>query len=118
MSKTESQDKPHIPVHTQRSEAADKDKQRKEFDRQTKQLRFDMAFTFGTPEGKRILRWLLHQSGFHKSQVGGNPALGMDVLQGTLYNSARESLYIELRQLIPAETLKQVEYENIDEVLE
>lgn len=118
MAGTESNEKPHIPAHTLRSEATDKDKQRKDFQRRSKQLRFDMAITFGTAEGKRVLQWLINESGFNKSQVGGNPALGMDVLQGTLYNSARASIYLELRQLIPAEILKQVEYENIEEILE
>lgn len=118
MSKEESQEQPHVPTHTQRSPSVNKEKQQKEFERRAKQLRFDMAITFGTPEGRRVLQWLISESGFQKSQVGGNPALGMDVLQGTLYNSARVSIYLELRQLIPAETLKLVEYENISEVLE
>lgn len=108
----------HIPTHEQRSSSVDKEKRDKEFERRTKQLRFDFAITFGTPEGRRVLQWLIDQSGFHKSNVGGNPSLGMDVLQGTLYNNARQSLYLEMRQLIPHETLKQVEYENITEILE
>lgn len=118
MAKKETLEVPHIPIHIQRSEAADKDKQRKEIEKRIKDLRIDMAITFGSPEGKRVLGWLLRECGYHKSCVGGNPGLGMDVAQGTLYNAARESIYIELRQLIPSETLKQVEYENINEVLE
>lgn len=118
MSKTESENTPHVPTHTQRSPSADREKQTKELERRAKQLRFDFAITFGSPEGRRVLQWLLTESGFHKNNIGGNPQLGMDVLQGTLYNAARQSLYLEMRQLIPAETLKQVEYENISEVLE
>lgn len=118
MSGTESKEKPHIPTHTLRSDAIDKDKQRKAYEKRLKDLRIDMAYTFATPEGRRVLKWLLNECGFHKSCVGGNPTLGMDVKDGTLYNAARESIYLELRQLIPSETLKLVEYENIDEVFE
>lgn len=117
MAATESEDKPHIPTHTQRSPSVDREKQTRELERRAKQLRFDFAITFGSPEGRRVLQWLIRESGYQKSQIGGNPQLGMDVLQGTLYNSARVSLYLEMRQLIPAETLKGVEYENIDEIL-
>ncbi len=118
MSATESESKPHIPTHTQRSPSVDREKQTKEFERRAKQLRFDFAITFSTAEGRRVLKWIIEQSGYGKSNIGGNPGLGMDVLQGTLYNASRESLYLEMRQLIPAEILKQCEYENISEVLE
>lgn len=118
MAKKESEENPHVPSHTQRSPSVDRDKQTKELERRAKQLRFDFAITFGTPEGKRVLQWLIRESGFHKSSIGGNPTIGMDVQIGTIYNEARKSLYLEMRQLIPAETLKQCEYENINEVLE
>lgn len=118
MSATESEEKPHIPFHNQRSSSVDRDKQTKEFERRAKQLRFDFAITFGTPEGRRVLKWIIEQSGYQKSNIGGNPALGMDVLQGTLYNASRQAMYLEMRQLIPHEILKQCEYENVTEVLE
>ena len=118
MAGTESEEKPHIPFTHLRSSAIDRDKQTKASENSAKQLRFDFAITFGTPEGRRVLRWLMEQSGYQKSNIGGNPQLGMDVLQGTLYNSARQAIYLEMRQLIPAETLKQVEYENVQEILE
>lgn len=117
MSVEESKDKPYIPTHTQRSESVDKDKQHKEIQRRLKSIRMDFAICFGTPEGKRVLKWIFTQSGFGQSQIGGNPQLGMDVLQGTLYNNARESLYIEMRKLTPHEILKQVEFENIEDEL-
>jgi len=117
MAKQESEENKHVPTHTQRSPSVDREKQTKELERRTKQLRFDFAITFGTPEGKRVLQWLIKESGYQKSQVGGNPQLGMDVLQGTLYNSARLSIYLEMRQLIPEETLKGVEYADIDSSL-
>ena len=117
MPRQESKEKPFIPTHTQRSESTDKDKQRKDFERHFKSLRMDFAICFGTPEGRKVLKWMYGESGFGNSQIGGNPTLGMDVLQGTLYNNARSSLYIEMRKLIPHEVLKQVEFENIEEEL-
>ena len=117
MSGIESKEKPFIPTHIQRSESVDKDKQQKEMQRRVKSLRMDFAICFGSPEGKKVLKWIFREAGFAESSVGGNPALGMDVLQGTLYNNARKSLYIEMRKLIPHEILKQVEFENIEEEL-
>lgn len=118
MAGTESEEKSHIPFTHLRSSSVDRDKQAKSFEKAAKQLRIDFAITFGTPEGRRVLKWVIEQSGYQKSNIGGNPQLGMDVLQGTFYNSCRESLYLEMRQLIPAETLKSVEYENVQEILE
>lgn len=117
MSQEESKEKPFIPSHVQRSPATDKDKQHRDAERKVRQLRMDFALTFGPDEGKRVLKWMFQQSGYGQSDVGGNPALGMDVLQGTFYNSARKSLYIEMRKLIPHETLKNIEFENVEEEL-
>ena len=117
MSGVESKEKPFIPIHTQRSESVDKDKQHKEMQRRLKSLRMDFAICFGTPEGKKVLKWIFQNSGYGESDVGGNPQLGMDILQGTLFNCARKSLYIEMRKLIPHEILKQTEFENIEEEL-
>lgn len=117
MAGTESKEQPHISLHTQRSEATDKVQQQKEMQRRVRALRMDFALCFGTPEGKKVLKWIYNESGFAESSIGGNPSLGMDVLQGTLYNNARKSLYIEMRKLIPHELLKQVEFENIEDEL-
>lgn len=118
MAKQESENTPHVPTHTQRSPSVDREKQSRESERRAKQLRMDFAITFGSAEGRRVLKWLIEQSGYQKSNIGGNPTLGMDILQGTMYNASRQAIYLEMRQLIPAETLKMVEYENISEVLE
>ena len=115
MAGQETQDTPHVPLHTQRSEATDKHKQQKLAEARAKQLRVDFAITFGTEEGRRVLRWLAEQSGFGKSPVGGNPQLGMDIKEGTFYNSCRLSLYTELRAYVPEETLKLVEYLSMED---
>ena len=113
----ESLEKPFIPTHTQRSDATDKKEQQKIFDAKIKDLRMAFAMTFSTPDGKKVLRWIMQEAGYQKSQVGGNPGIGMNVMEGTLYNAARESLYIEIRSLVPTEILKQVEYQSVEETI-
>ena len=117
MSASESREQPHVPAHTQRSPSTDKVEQQRSAARQIKAIRMAFALTFNTPEGKQVLKWLFRQAGYGESQIGGNPQLGMDVLQGTLYNNARQSLYIEMRKMIPHELLKQVEFDNVEEEL-
>ena len=112
----ESKENPHIPSHTLRSSSADRDKQHKEREKRIKQLRLDFAMTFGSPEGKRVLKHIAQSCGFGESVVGGNPQIGMDVLQGMLYNAARLNVYLELRKFVPHETLKEVEYFNNEEL--
>jgi hypothetical protein len=96
---------------------ADKEAQRKAYQAKERQLKEDLAVTFGTPAGRRTLAYIRDICGFSKSCVGGNPQLGMDIKDGTLYNAARQSIYLELRQLIPVRILKPVEF-NDKEVIE
>lgn len=65
---------------------------------------------FSTPEGTQALRYISNLCGWQDSVVGGNPDLGMDVMQGTLHNAARRNVYLELRRLIPARILRDVEF--------
>jgi len=111
----ESKENPIVPLHQQRQ--GDKDVFKKEQEQKERQLRMDFATTFGSPSGRKVLRWIMNQSGFAKSPIGGNPALGLDVDRGTLYNSARIALYSEIRYYVPHETLKQIEFEDINDIL-
>lgn len=78
-------------------------------------VRRDLAICFGTPEGKRALKWLMNECGYHQSAVAGNSQMGLSVLEGTLYNAARQNVYMKLRQQLPIDILKDVEFENVDE---
>lgn len=118
MNEQESEEKPHVPTHRQRPLSVDKDKQRKYYEAKIRNLKLDMAQVFGTVQGRRVLKHIFEVSGFGESNVGGNPQLGMDVLQGTMYNNARMSLYLELRKLIPHHILKITEFDNLEEELE
>lgn len=116
MNEKESEDKPFVPSHRQRPLGTDKDAQQKSYERKIKNLRLDMAETFGNPAGQRVLKYLFESSGFGQSNVAGNASLGLDVKDGTFYNAARENLYIEMRKLIPHSILKQVEFDNMEEL--
>lgn len=118
MSEKESEEKPFVPSHRQRSAGVDKDEQQKSFERQVKNLKLDMAEVFGTAAGKRVLKYIFEISGYGTSNVGGNPALGMDVKDGTFYNAVRQNLYLEVRKLVPHSILKVVEFDNIEEDLQ
>lgn len=118
MNEKESEEKPFVPSHRQRPLGVDKDKQRKHYDAQIKNLKLDMGAVFGTPAGKRVLKHIFEISGYGESNVGGNPQLGMDVKDGTFYNAVRQNLYLEIRKLVPHSILKVVEFDNIEEDLQ
>ena len=105
-----------IPMHRERLNLPDKVDQQKLTEAKRKQLSSDLKVCFSSVEGRRVLRYLMSICGYKKSKVGGNPNLGMDVSQGTLYNAARENVCIELLEFIPAYILKDVEYGNIDDI--
>lgn len=116
MNEQESEKKPFVPAHRQRPLGVDKDKQQNQQETKLRNLRLDMAATFSSLEGRRVLRHIFLASGFGESNIGGNAQLGMDVLQGTLYNAARQNLYLELRKFIPHNILKVVEFDNLEEL--
>lgn len=117
-SKKESEENPHVAFHRQRSPSVDGKEQQEAIVKKLRDLRIDMAVTFGSPEGKRVLRWLLNQCGFFENGIGGNPAIGLDAVHGTIYNNARRNVYAELRKMIPHSILKEVEFENIQEEIQ
>lgn len=106
-----------LPVHKDRLASSSKTARQEQDRQKLSQLRQHLALTFETPDGIHALRFLMNLSGFHKNPVGGNPALGMDVSQGTIYNCGRESIYLELRALLPPRILKQIEYDQLEEEL-
>ena len=110
--------KKEIPLHRERLNLPDKEVQQKLTEAKKKALRQDMARVFGPPEGRRVLRYLLDICAYRQSKVGGNPALGMDIFAGTLYNSARELVCIEFLEYIPKYILKDIEYGTESELLE
>jgi len=105
-----------VPLHRERLNLPDKNAGQKINEAKRKQLRQDMAFCFGTVQGRNVLRFMMGICGYRKSKVGGNVNLGMSIEQGTLYNASRELIFIEVAEHIPSDILKDAEY-GVDEDL-
>ena len=110
------EDKKELPMHRERLNLPDKDVQQKLTEAKRKQLSADLKVCFGSIEGRRVLRYLMNICGYKKSKVGGNSSLGMDIMQGTLYNSARENVCLELLEFIPPYIIRDVEYGTHEEI--
>lgn len=106
-----------IRTHRERLPLVDKEKQAKEIVSREKQRKEDLAIAFSTPQGREALRFIQDLCGWGKTCVGGNAAMGMDIKDGTLYNAARQSIYLELRARLPARLLKIVEF-HVQEIKE
>ncbi len=76
------------------------------------QLRQCVAISASSSEGIISFRQIMNMCGYNKSAVVANPQTGDINLVGTLYNTARENLWKELRQLIPPKALKKIEFEK------
>lgn len=74
------------------------------------QLKRDMAMTFRTAHGLRVLDWLRKECGFGEAILGANPVSGDLDAQRTMYQAMRLNLYIKIRKLLPFNILKEVEY--------
>lgn len=62
-----------------------------------------------TPDGKILLHYLMTECGYQKNSVQGSTATGEFLETNTMYNEGRRDLYLNLRNLIPPETLAAVE---------
>lgn len=56
--------------------------------------------TFGTTDGKVILRYLHDTAGFTKSSICTDPETGEVQSQATAYHQGRRDVYLELRKLL------------------
>ena len=112
------EEKKEIPLHRERLGLPDRVDQQKLNAAKQKQLRRDMAFCFTTNEGRRVLRYLMNLAGYKKPKVGGNTQIGMDVLVGTVYNTAREGLLLEFIEHIPVDILRDCEFGTFSELEE
>ena len=110
--------KKEIPLHRERLNLPNKDELQKIKEKKKSQLAKDMAQTFNSVSGRATLRFILDICGYKKSKVGGNPALGMDVLVGTMYNSARENVAIEILDYVPDYIIRDVEHGTDRDLIE
>lgn len=113
-----SEEKPHIPLHRERLGLPDNEAAKKLSDQRRKQLIDDFRAVFGTAAGRRVLRHFMGICGYKRQKIGGNPSLGLDVLQGTFYNATREQVFLEFIELIPQPVLRDCEFGVLDDLLE
>lgn len=103
-------------THRSRTARSDRPKMEEIFAQRAKALREDFAYVAGTPQGRNVFTHIMRICGYQNGQVGGNPSLGMDVMTGTLYNCARESIYQEIKELIPKAVRRDIEFRASDEI--
>ncbi len=72
-------------------------------------LRRDMAMTFRSDHGLRVLQWLHDECGFGQPIVGADYRGDIDEKRST-YGAMRLNLYIKIRKLLPFNILKEVEF--------
>ncbi len=82
--------------------------------KQLKLLKRDFAIAVASPEGLNMMKYIFDLSGYSKVLIVGNPTTGDIHDRGTLYNNARRTLWLEIRQLIPTRILKKIEYEKLN----
>lgn len=71
----------------------------------------DLAETFDSDAGKRVLKWLYHRCLGRTSLVGVNVQSHTVDVETTLYNAARRNVYLELTEHLEPRILKEVEYD-------
>jgi hypothetical protein len=104
--------KKEIPLHRERLVDPKMEELKKLGEARRKQITSDMAFCFGTVQGRNALRFILNLCGYKQPKIGGNPALGLDILHGTFYNATREQIALEILEFIPDYIQKDVEHGN------
>ena len=93
---------------------AKKDKQRQEAQsakERKKQQDFENACAkvFSTAEGRKVLKYLVEQSGYQSSNVVFDRTQSELRIHAMTYNEGRRDLYLALRQYIPKAVLRKVE---------
>ncbi len=91
-----------------------KAKQKEKAEKTNKLLMRDIEVASASPEGLNLMKYIFDLTGYSKVLIVGNPATGDVHDRGTLYNNARRSIWLEIRQLIPKRILKKIEYEKIN----
>jgi hypothetical protein len=107
-----------LPLHRERLNLPDKEAVEKEREKHSKQLKSDMNEVFNSPAGRRVLKHFMGICGYKRQKVGGNPSMGMDILEGTFYNCVREQVLLEFIEAIPEQVKKDCEFGVFEDLLE
>ncbi len=79
-----------------------------------KVLKRDLELATASPEGLNLMKWIFNLTGYSKILIVGNPQSGDIHDRGTLYNNARRSIWLEIRQMLPKRILKKIEFEKLN----
>lgn len=112
-----SEEKKSIPLHRERLNLPDNKAVQELREEKRKQLKADCREVFNSPAGRRVLRYIINLTGYGKPKIGGNPQIGMDLHAGLLYNCAREQIFLELKEFISADILKDCEFGISEDIL-
>lgn len=94
---------------------ADKDaKTKKQLEEHKRSLMNKLAIAFSTEEGKVALRLIKNLCGYDKYDAVARKDSGVIDHDTTFYNTARRSVYLDLRALIKTSILQEIEYDPIE----
>lgn len=78
--------------------AEDRKLRSKKSEQRKKEFEQCIAQTFATPEGKRVLLWLMEVCGFQKSNITSFDMNGQLSDKMILWNESRRDVYLRLRE--------------------
>lgn len=107
-----------VPLHRERLNLPDKEAVEKAREKQNRQTKADMREVFSSPAGRRVLKRFMSVCGYKRQKIGGNAAMGLDVLQGTFYNTVREQVFLEFIEFLPEAVLKDCEFGIFEDFLD
>lgn len=73
-------------------------------------LKTDLNIVFNGGEGIRVLKYIHALCGYDKNDLFISPKTGEVDVNGTIYNTARRSVYMDIRRYVRPEILQKVEY--------
>lgn len=85
------------------------DKRKVEKNKDHEKLRQDFNEVFNTKAGQRVLSFLIKECGYQNPTTVFNPTTSEIVSSSTLYQEARRTIYLRIRQFIKPEILRIVE---------
>ena len=78
----------------------------------------DFNTTFCTPEGKRVLSWIMKECGYQESDAIVNPETLELAALSTASNSIRRGLYLQMRKYLKPDILIDVEIVGTADLLD
>jgi len=101
-------------------QAAEKSKDKKEIQISKAEARLRQAVErlAKTPDGQVVFRHLMEICDFSRSSIVMNQQTTEINPMSTVYMEARKTIYYHFRNLIPVESLKQIEFTKIDDMEE